>query len=325
MSFRTWLSAAVLGTALVGVGAQAQTKWDLPAGYPATNFHSKNLALFAEDVKKLSGGKLDITIHPGASLFKVPEIKRAVQTGQAQAGELLMSNVENEMPIFGIDTVPFLATSYDEAMKLYQASKPIIAKKLGEQGMTLLYTVPWPPQGIYAKKDLNSIDDLKGLKFRAYNPATARIAELVGAQPVTIQAAELAQALATGVVNSYISSGSTGRDTKTWESLTHFYDVQAWLPKDMVFVNNDALGKLDAATKKALTDAAAAAEKRGWDMSKVEAEDAKAALVKGGMKVQPPGPALKDGFKKIGATMTEEWLKKVGPDGQAVVAAYKKM
>lgn len=316
---------AALALTLAATPVMAQAKWDLPAGYPATNFHSKNLQLFADDVKKLSNGKLEITVHPNASLFKVPEIKRAVQTGQVQAGELLMSNVENEMAIFGIDTVPFLATSYDDAMKLYKASKPVIEKKLAAQGMTLLYTVPWPAQGLYSNKELKSVEDMKGLKFRSYNPTTARIAELVGAQPVTIQAAELAQALATNTVNSFITSPSTGRDSKVWESLKYYYDVQAWLPKDMVFVSNDALGKLDAATKKALLDAAAAAETRGWQMSKAEAEDAKAALIKGGMTVQPPGPELSAGLKKLGETLSAEWLKKAGADGQAAVKAYKAM
>ncbi|MFC3677845.1 TRAP transporter substrate-binding protein [Ferrovibrio xuzhouensis] len=322
---RLKLIFAAAAMTLAATQLQAQTKWDLPAGYPATNFHSRNLQLFADDVKKLSGGKLDITVHPGASLFKVPEIKRAVQTGQVQAGELLMSNVENEIPVFGIDTVPFLATSYDDAMKLYKASKPVIEKKLEAQGMTLLYTVPWPPQGIYANKTLNAIGDMKGLKFRSYNPTTARIAELIGAQPVTIQAAELAQALATNTVNSFITSASTGRDSKVWESLKYFYDAQIWLPKDMVFVSTDAFKKLDAATQKALLDASAAAETRGWDMSKAEAEDAKAALVKGGMTVAAPPPQLAADFKKLGETLSAEWLKKAGADGEAAVAAYKKM
>ncbi|HET9160234.1 MAG TPA: TRAP transporter substrate-binding protein [Caulobacteraceae bacterium] len=325
MSLKTWLSAAVLGTALVGLGAQAQTKWDLPGAYPATNFHSKNLQLFADDVKKLSGGKLDITVHPGASLFKAPEIKRAVQTSQVQIGEVLMVNVENEIPVFGADGVPFLATSFDAAEKLWKAQKPIIDKKLAEQGMMELYVVPWPPQGLYSKTAVNKIEDLKGSKWRAYSPATSRIAELVGAQPVTIQQAELAQALATGVVTTFMTSGSTGRDSKVWESLKYYYDTQAWLPKDIVLMNTDAFKKLDAATQKAVMDAAAAAGKRGLEMSKAETEDAKAALVKGGMTVAPPSPELKAGLEKVGATMIEEWVKKTGADGKAIVDAYKKM
>src|SRR5262249_31954749 len=215
--------------------------------------------------------------------------------------------------IYGVDVVPFLATSYAESEKLWKAAKPVVEKKLGAQGLTVLYAVPWPPQGIYAKKDINAIEDMKGLKFRAYNAGTARIAELVGAQPVTIQAAELAQALATGVVNSFISSGSTGRDSKVWESLTHWYDTQAWLPNNLIFANTSALDKLDAATKKAVMDAPAAAEARGRKLSIEEADSAKAALAQNGMKILPPSPALASGFRKIGETLTEDWLKKAGP------------
>ncbi len=324
---RTLLKTVAVGAlmAAAATAAQAQTKWDLPGAYPAGNFHTKNLVQFAEDVKKLSGGKLEITVHPGASLFKAPEIKRAVQTGQAQIGEVLMVNVENEIAIFGADGVPFLATSFADSAKLWAAQKPFIEKKLTEQGMTALYAVPWPPQGIYTKqKELNTIEDMKGLKYRAYSPATSRIAELVGAQPVTVQQAELAQAMATGVIVTMITSGSTGRDIKAWESMTHFYDTQAWLPKNLVFVNNDAFKKLDAATQKAVMDAAATAEKRGFEAAQVETEDSKAALVKGGMKVLPPPAALKEGFQKVGATMTEEWIKKAGPDGKAIVDAFRK-
>ena len=220
--------------------AQAQTRWDLPAAYPATNFHTVNLNQFAADIDRASGGKLKITVHANASLFKAPEIKRAVQGGQAQAGEILLANFSNEWPIYAADGLPFLADSYDEAMKLYRAQKPLMEKKLAEQGMLLLYSVAWPPQGIYSKKPLSSAADLKGIKWRSYSPSTARIAELVGAQPVTVQAAEFTQALATGVVESTMTSGATGVDSKLFEHLKFYYDVQAWLPKNAVIVNKRA-------------------------------------------------------------------------------------
>ena len=215
---------------------------------------------FAKDVGDATGGKLQITVHPGASLFKAPDIKRAVQTGQAQIGEVLISLHENEDPIFGVDVVPFLATSFPSRKKLWEASKPAIEKKLASQGMMLLFAVPWAPQGIYAKKDINTVDDMKGLKWRAYNVGTARIGELVGAQSVTVQAAELPQALATGVVNSFITSAATGYDSKVWESLDHFYDTQAWIPKNITFVNKAAFDALDKPTQDAVLKAAAAAE-----------------------------------------------------------------
>jgi TRAP-type C4-dicarboxylate transport system substrate-binding protein len=266
MKFKFALIAAVALS--LGASAMAQTKWDLPAAYPASNFHSENLVQFANEVDKASGGKLKITVHANASLFKAPEIKRAVQGGQAQAGEILLANFQNEWQIFGIDGLPFLADSYDTSMKLYRAQKPALEKKLAEQGMQLLYAVAWPPQGIYTKKPINSAADLKGIKWRAYSPSTARIAELVGAQPVTVQAAEFSQALATGVVESTMTSGATGVDSKLFEHLKYYYDAQSWLPKNAVIVNKAAFEALDAATKQALQKAAADAEMRGWAASK---------------------------------------------------------
>jgi TRAP-type C4-dicarboxylate transport system substrate-binding protein len=315
------LVAAVMS---LGTAASAQTKWDLPAAYPATNFHSENLAQFASDVDKASGGKLKITVHPNASLFKAPEIKRAVQGGQAQAGEILLANFQNEWQIFGTDGLPFLADSYDASMKLYKAQKPALEKKLGEQGMQLLYAVAWPPQGIYSKKPLATIGDLKGIKWRAYSPATSRIAELVGAQPVTVQAAEFSQALATGVVESTMTSGATGVDSKLYEHLKYYYDTQAWLPKNAVIVNKAAFDALDAPTKQAVLKAAADAETRGWTASKGVNTKTLETLKANGMQVLPPSPALKAELKKVGDTMLKEWIDKAGPEGQAIVDNYRK-
>jgi TRAP-type C4-dicarboxylate transport system substrate-binding protein len=321
---RTLLLATFAAGALAVQPASAQTKWNLPAAYPADNPHSVNLALFAKDVSAATGGKLEITVHPGASLFKAPDIKRAVQTGQAQIGEVLISLHENEDPIFGVDVIPFLVTSYPESKKLWLASKPAIEKKLAAQGLMVLFAVPWAPQGIYAKKDINTVDDMKGLKWRAYNVGTARIGELVGAQVVTVQAAELAQALATGVVNSFITSAATGYDSKAWESMTHFYDTQAWIPKNITFVNKAAFDALDKPTQAALLKAAATAEEHGWKMWEEKSGWYLDQLKAHGMKVLSPSPALKAGLKKVGDQLTADWLKKAGPDGQAVLAAYKK-
>ncbi len=304
--------------------AVAQTKWDLAAAYPATNFHSENLAAFAADVEKATAGKLKITVHPNASLFKAPEIKRAVQGGQAQAGEILLANYQNEWQLFGADGLPFLADSYDSSMKLYKAQRPLLDKKFGEQGMLLLYAVAWPPQGIYSKKPLASAADLKGSKWRAYSPATARIGELVGAQPVTVQAAEVSQALATGVIESYMSSGSTGFDTKTYEHLKYWYDTQAWLPKNAVIVNKAAFDALDAATQAAVQKAAAEAEARGWAASKRVNTETLDKLKANGMNIVAPSAQLKADMKKVGDTMLVEWLDKAGPDGKALVDAFRK-
>src|SRR5205807_2135841 len=271
-----------------------------------------------------TSGKLQVTVHPGASLFKAPDIKRAVATGQAQMGEVLLSIHENEDPVFGLDVVPFLATSYPQAMKLYQASKAAIAKKLEAQGIMVLFAVPWAPQGVYVNKPLATVDDLKGLKWRAYNVGTARIGELVGAQSVTIQAAELPQALATGVVNSFMSSGGTGYDSKAWESLTHFYDTQAWIPKNYTLVNKAAFDALDKPTQDAILKAAVTAEERGWKMWQDKANWYLDQLKAKGMKVQAPSAALAAGFQKVGEQLSADWLKKAGVEGASIVNDYIK-
>jgi TRAP-type C4-dicarboxylate transport system substrate-binding protein len=322
MRSRSLLLAAA--TTVAFGAAHAQTKWDLPAAYPATNFHSVNLMEFAADVDKATAGKLKITVHPGASLFKAPEIKRAVQGGQAQIGEVLISNFSNEWALFGADALPFLADSYDQSVKLWQASKPLFDKKLAEQGMMALYSVPWPPQGIYSKKPLASAADMKGVKFRAYNPATSRIAELVGAQPVTVQAAEVSQAFATGVADSMISSGSTGWDAKLHEHVKYWYDTQAWLPRNLIVVNKGAFDALDAPTKQAVLKAAADAEVRGLAASKRANGESLDKLKGGGMNILPPPAALTADMKKVGETLLKEWLDKAGPEGKQLVDAYRK-
>jgi TRAP-type C4-dicarboxylate transport system substrate-binding protein len=305
--------------------ADAQTKWDMPTAYPATNFHTENADQFAKDVEKATGGKLKIQIHAGASLFKAPEIKRAVQGNQAQIGEILLVNFENENALYGADGVPFLAASYADAMKLWKAQKPLVSAILEKQGMAVLYTVPWPPQGIYTKRTLNSAADMKGLKFRAYSPATSRIAEIVGAQPVTIQAAELPQALATGVVDSYISSGSTGFDSKTYEHIKNWYDTQAWLPKNAIIVNKKALEALSKPEQDAVAKAAADAETRGWKLSEDKNGWYLDQLRAKGMTIHKPSAQLTADLKKVGETLLADWLKKAGAEGQKLVDDYKKM
>ena len=299
-------------------------KWDMALAYGAGNFHSANAAEFAKNVSEKSGGKLTIVTHPGGSLFKGGEIFRAVRTGQAQIGERFMSALGKEDPLLEVDSQPFLATSYDDAMKLYKASKPEIVKGLDEKGLVFLYAVPWPAQGLYSKKAINSVADLKGLKFRAYNSATIRIAELTGMAPTKIEAAEISQAFSTGAVESMITSPTTGKNSKIWENgVGYFYDIAAWFPKNMVIVNNDAWNKLDSATQKLIMNEAALAERKGWDLSKKGNVADKKALADAGMKVGKVNSTLQKHFQKVGATMADEWKAKAGARGVSVLAAYK--
>lgn len=305
--------------------ANAGEKWDMPLAYSATNYHSENAAKFAAAVTTATGGEIEVVTHAGGSLFNGDEIFRAVRTGQAPIGERLISALGNEDPLFELDALPFLATSFEDAKKLHDASKPALEKILDEKGLKFLYAVPWPPQGLYNKTPVSSAADMKGVKFRAYNAATSRLAELMGAVPTKIEAAELSQAFATGVAESMISSGSTGYDRKIWEHVKYWYDVQAWLPKNMVIVNKKSWDGLDDNMRKIIADEAAKAEQAGWAKAQELSDWYKEQLTENGMEVGPPGDQLKSDFISIGDTMTQEWLERAGDAGKAVVDSYKSM
>jgi TRAP-type C4-dicarboxylate transport system substrate-binding protein len=313
----------LLAGALV-TSAAAQTKWDMPTPYPDGNFHTKNVALFAADVAKATGGSLTIAVHSAGSLIKHAEIKRSVRQGTAPIGEMIESLSANEAPVYGIDSLPFLATGYEASKKLYDAQRPFLEKQLASEGLILLYSVPWPPQGLYAKREIKTVEELKGLKFRTYNAIIGRIAALAGSIPTQIEVPDLPTAFATGRVDVMITSASTGVDTKSQDYLTHYIDAQAWLPRNIVFVNKEAFDKLSAAEKKAVIDSAKTAEARGWKMSVEEMTIKTAALKAAGIIVLPPTSELKAGLAKIGATITAEWEKSAGADGAAMLAAFRK-
>ena len=327
MNINKTLTSVVIAAGMT-IGLAQATKaevWDMPLAYSGSNFHSVTAAEFGRCVTTGTGGEIEIVTHPSGSLIKGADIKRAVQTGQVPIGERLLSGHQNENAIFGFDSVPFLATSFDDADRLWEAAKPSIEKTLADQNLTLLYAVPWPPQGLYFKREINSVADMEGIKFRSYNNTTTRLAELTGMLPVVIEAAEISQAFATGVVESMVSSGATGYDRKIWESLTHFYEVDSWLPRNYVMVNTDSWNGASEANKNVILGCAELAEYAGTWRSKEYTGFTLAGLRAGGMTVQPAGAKLKGELEDIGATMTDDWLSAAGAEGQAIVDRYKAM
>ena len=314
--------AGALCAAALALPAAAEN-WDMPTPYGDSVFHTQNIQQFAQDVEDATDGALAITVHSAGSLFAHPEIKDAVRRGLAPMGEVLMSRLANEDPVFGVDSIPFLASSYDEARALWAASRPLVEDKLAAQGLTLLFAVPWPGQSLYTKAPLTSTEDLQGAAFRAYNTATERLAQLMGAIPTQIETGDIPTAFATGRVDAMITSPSTGVSSQAWDFTTHYTDTQAWLPKNMVVVNSGAFAALPDATRAAIRDAAATAEARGWKMSEAETAAKIATLKDNGMIVSQPSAQLSGQLAEIGATMTREWLGAAGDQGRAVIDAYR--
>ncbi len=309
-------------TLALPASALAQTAWDMPTPYAEGNFHEQNIATFVADVNEKAGEAVAITLHPNQSLIKHPDIKNSVRDGIVPIGELLVSRLENENPIYGADAVPFLATSYEDAKRLYDAQKPMMEKALAKEGLKLLFSVPWPPQGLYTKDDVNSVADLSGKTFRAYNKSTEEIAKGAGMVPTQIEVSDIPTAFSTGRVEAMMTSPSTGVDSKAWDFLSNYYTLNAWLPRNMVIVNQAAFDALPAEAQTAITEAAAAAETRGWEASEEETKSATQTLKDNGITVSEPSEELNSGFKDIGKTMTEAWKASAGAEGEELLKAY---
>jgi TRAP-type transport system periplasmic protein len=319
-SYKNLLVAAA--TVTLSFGAVAQTKWNMATPYPQSEFHTRNIQQFAADVDKLSGGELKITVHSAQSLFKHPEIPRAVRTGQVEMGETIMSNMANQSPIFQVDSIPFLVTNYADAKKLWQGQRPFVEDYMKSQGMRFIYAVPWPGQGFFTKKEINNVADMAGVKFRTYNSTTEKMATLMKAVPTTVEAVEIPQAFSAGIVDAMVTSAATGARTEAWTFSTYYYDTQAWMPKNMIYVNEAAFRRLSPKAQQAIIEAGKTAEARGWKMSEEVFTETTAAL-KAKMQYRVPGPALTKELAKIGDLMSVDWAKAVGPNAEKILAPLR--
>ena len=309
--------------AIVAIPAAAQVQnWDMPTPYGDGIFHTQNIMQFADDVRVATDGEINITVHSANSLFGHAEIKDVVRQGVVPLGEILLSRLANEDPIFGVDSIPFLAASYDDAAALWEASRPAVEEKMAAEGLSVLFAVPWPGQSLYLRQPVTDPSDMEGLSFRAYNVATERLAELLGATPTQVEEGDIPTAFSTGRVEAMITSPSTGANARAWDFTSHYIDTQAWLPKNIVFANSSALQALSEEQLDAVMQAAAAAEMRGWEMSMAETAEKIAALEAGGMEIMQPSEALAARLAEIGETMTAEWLEEAGETGQAIIDAF---
>ncbi len=323
---RTVKSLLVAGSAaatLVASTAAFAERWNMPVRSNERNYFTRNVMQFADEVKKATDGKLEIVVHPEDSLIKQPEVKRAVQTGQVQIGELLMSMHSNENAIFGVDSIPFMAKNFEEGRKLLGITRPHLENLLKQQNMRLLFVVPWPANSFYVDKEVNSTKDFQGLKFRAFNPVTGRLAELMGAIPVTVQQSEVSQAFSTGVIQAMITSPATGVDTQAWDFVKYFYEVRAMSPWNIVVVNERMFRRLDEKTQKAVLDASKTAEERGWELAASETSKLIDTLKQHGMEVRQPSPELMAELSKIGDTLIDEWVKSAGADGEKIMNEFR--
>ena len=320
---RHFLAGAAGLAALSPSLSQAQTRWQMATPYADGNLHTRNVRSFIEDIQKGSNGQLSVQLHSNGGLLKMPEIKRGVQTGQVQVGEILLTAYANEDPLFDADALPQLVVNYAQAKRLADLQRPFIEARLARQGLSLLYMVPWPPAGLYSQEPVTSLEQLRGQRFRTFSPMTNRFAQLIGAQPTLVQAAELAQAFATGVVQAQITSAATGVDTQSWDYAKVFTPLGFSMTKNAVFISSRALQGLSEQQQQMIRTAAEAAEKRGYEISEQAAKETEATLGQRGMRVMQPSARLLEDLTRVGRTMADEWVQRAGEDGKKLLDAYR--
>lgn len=302
--------------------AHAQTQWKLATGYRAESFHTRNLVQFAKEVERASSGALRIEVHPNNALFKLAEIPAAVEAGKAQAGETIMTSLVRDVPIAGADSVPFVVRTYADARRIWDLQRPLIEAHFATRGVKALYAVPWPPQGLFSIAPVRAASDFRGTRMRTYNPATVRIAELLNAAPVDVPMVEVNKALSGGKLDSMITSALTGVENQVWGQIKHYYPINAWFPKNIVFVNQQAFDALPAPVRQAVVKAAADAEARGWAMSEAISEESVAELQRKGIKVDRASAELDTELKRLGERFSREWVQSVGNDANKIFIPF---
>ncbi|MDP3228797.1 MAG: TRAP transporter substrate-binding protein [Acidovorax sp.] len=315
-------TVVLLAALAVAPVLHAQTQWKLATGYRAESFHTRNVVQFAQDVERASAGALRIEVHANNALFKLGDIPQAVQDGKAQAGETIMTSLVRDMPIAGADAVPFVVRTYADARRLWDLQRPLIEGHFARKGLKALYAVPWPPQGLFSIAPVRSAADFKGTRMRTYNPATVRIAQMLGAAPVDVPMVEVNTALSAGKLDSMITSALTGVENQVWGQIRQYYGINAWFPKNIVFVNQQAFDALPPPVRDAVTKVAQNAEARGWAMSEAIAEESVGELQRKGIKVERAPAELEAELKRLGERFSREWVQSVGNEANKIFIPY---
>lgn len=318
-------AALGVGAALAApAAAYAQTaRWQAASGFGDGNYHTRNLREFLAEIGTATQGAIQVTLHSNGSLLPQPQIKRGVQTGQIQIGEVLLTAYGNEDPFFDADAVPGLVQNLEDARRLASVQRPFIEARLARQGLMLLYMAPWPQVAITANQNILTPEAMRGLRVRTYSPISTRLVTLLGGQGTLIVAPEVPQAFSTGIIQAQLTTAPVAADTAVWDYSRFFIKAAIATSKNAVFMSRRAFDALPEAQRAAILTAARSAETRGWQMAAAAEAEAEARMVARGVQVVPASPELLAAIRAAGTTMIEEWATRAGEDGRRMLEAYR--
>ncbi len=317
------LRKCLLIATVAGVAFAGNVKMDLNAKYGANNFHTKGAQEFSALVKDYTKGTVNITVHPGSSLIKGNPLK-AVKDGTVAMTDMFIPFTSGGGKVFGISALPFIASSYEDAYKLYQISKPAYEKTAKKWNQKLLYSVTWPASGFYSNKKMETISDFKGVKTRTYDKNSAGFVNSAGGNAVALPWGEVYSALRTGMVNSVVTSSSSGKDGKFWEVLNNFTKINYAYPLQAVTINLDYWNSMNKTQQTAVLKAAKEIEESQWKAVRVEDKNALDVMGKNGMNISEANPALKAELDKIANEMLSKYLDGSSSQIKNIFKEYRK-
>ncbi|MCC4246480.1 TRAP transporter substrate-binding protein [Stappia indica] len=325
MSLKSLLRAAALASATLALAgpALAATQWTMASGYPETSFFTKNIRQFIAAVEERTKGELKIDLRSHDSLIKLDNIKRAVQSGQVQIGEIRMGVYGNEQEMFNLDNIPGVVPTFDKSWKLMEAQKPFYDEWFGRNGMRVITYVAWPGQGFFTAEPINSLDDLNGVKLRIYSQQTQVMGEKLGTQAIILPFAEVPQAFATGMIEALWTSAQSGTDVQVWDYLDVFTYTGTMHNKNAVIVNERALRALPEDIRKIVLEEGEAATARGWELAKAASEERENVLKEHGITINQAPQDVLDRIDEIGKEMVADWMTRASDAEKAVYEAYQ--
>ena len=319
------LAAAALAFTIGGVDA-APIKWDMPMEYGATTHHAKGDQFFAKLLSEKTGGQIQIVHHFGGALgYKSKDHFDAVGDGAVPIADTYVGPLQGIDPIFLLSSLPFLASTIEEAKILFEVAKPHYDAVFKKGGQKLLWSTPWPPSGIWGKKPIDSLEDLKNLKIRTYDANGTITLKEAGAAAIQLSWADVVPQLATGGIQSVLTSAEGGRGSNFWDHLNHFTEINYAAPLNMAHINLDVFNSLTPAQQKAVEEAGAATGEHNWKAVETLRQRNYKILGEHGVTVVKGVPAAYlHALSDAGQKALNQWLAKTGETGKKIIAEYKK-
>ena len=324
MYLKSILTAGALAlSALTPLSANAEAIWDVSIPWGPTEFHTVNAENFAKAVNEATDGAVKMVIHPGGALgMRANESLRAIEDGAVPAAEFALFQNVGDLPILGIESIPFVVSDYSELRRLHKLVRPVWEEQLSKRNQLILYIVPWPSQNFFTKVPMETAADLDGVRMRVYDANTSKMISNLGMAPQQMNNPDIIPALATGRLDAVMTSGSTAVAQKYWEFLNHTYNTNHLWASNAMSVNMDTWNEVSPENQTIILDLAAKMEPTFWEISEAEHAKRMEQLKENGMTVAAPSEELAKLMREATASMADEFIA-ANPAAGPIIESFR--